>query len=192
VRKAFDLAGEPEQTRQRYGWHTFGQSCLLARRLAEAGVPLITVYWNTPSLATPDSWDTHAKSFERLKDHLLPPLDRALTALLDDLHQRGLIDETLVVWMGEFGRTPRLNKNAGRDHWGFCQSLLMAGAGVRGGQVYGSSDASAAYAAELPVSPDDLAATVFERLGISRDQEMNDAQGRPLPFCGGKPVTGLF
>jgi uncharacterized protein (DUF1501 family) len=94
--------------------------------------------------------------------------------------------------MGEFGRTPRLNKNAGRDHWGFCQSVLMAGAGVRGGQVYGSSDASAAYAAELPVSPDDLAATVFDRLGISLDQELNDQQGRPLSFCCGKPVVGLF
>jgi uncharacterized protein (DUF1501 family) len=115
-----------------------------------------------------------------------------MTALLEDLEERGLLDETLVVWMGEFGRTPRLNKAAGRDHWGFCQSVLMAGGGVRGGRVYGSSEASAAYAAELPVSPDDLAATVFHSLGIPLGQEMRDAQGRPLPLCTGKPVLGLF
>src|SRR5262249_32247378 len=127
-----------------------------------------------------------------LKNHLLPAFDRAMTALLDDLHCRGLLDETLVMWMGEFGRTPKINKNAGRDHWGFCQWVLMAGAGVRGGQVYGSSDASAAYAADQPVSPDDLAATVFHSLGIRLDHEMTDAQGRPLPLCSGKPVAGVF
>jgi uncharacterized protein (DUF1501 family) len=115
-----------------------------------------------------------------------------MTALLDDLESRGLLEDTLLVWMGEFGRTPKLNKNDGRDHWGFCQSVLMAGAGVRGGQVYGSSDASAAYAAEAPVSPDDLAATVFTRLGVPLAQEMHDPQGRPLPLCTGKPVVGLF
>jgi hypothetical protein len=192
VRRAFHLAGEPEGARQRYGWHTFGQSCLLARRLVEAGVPMITVYWNAPHNDHPQHWDTHKDTFNRLKNHVLPPLDRGLSALLDDLQQRGLLDDTLVLWMGEFGRTPRLNKNAGRDHWGFCQSVLMAGAGVRGGQVYGSSDASAAYAAELPVSPDDLAATVFERLGIPLEQELHDTQGRPLPLCRGKAVEGLF
>ena len=178
--------------RERYGWHHFGQSCLLARRLVEAGVPLVTVYWNAPHIDDLQHWDTHKDSFNRLKKHLLPPFDQALSALLDDLQQRGLLDETLVVWMGEFGRTPRLNKNAGRDHWGFCQSVLMAGAGVRGGQVYGSSDASAAYAAELPVSPDDLAATVLDRLGIPLERELHDTQGRPLPLCRGKPVSGLF
>jgi hypothetical protein len=113
-------------------------------------------------------------------------------ALLDDLHQRGMLDDTLLIWMGEFGRTPKINKNAGRDHWGFCQSVLMAGGGIRGGQVHGSSDASAAYAAETPVSPDDLAATVFHVLGSPPSQEMRDAQGRPLPLCTGKPVLGLF
>ncbi len=192
VRQAFDLVDESERTRQRFGWHTFGQSCLLARRLVEAGVPLITVYWNAPHIDDLQHWDTHKNSFHRLKNHLLPPYDQAVSALLDDLHQRGLLDETLVVSMGEFGRTPRLNKNAGRDHWGFCQSVLMAGAGVRGGQVYGSSDGSAAYAAELPVSPDDLAATVFDRLGVPLEQELHDTQGRPLPLCRGKPVVGLF
>jgi hypothetical protein len=192
ARRAFDLTAEPAAVRERYGWHHFGQSCLLARRLVEAGVPLITVYWNAPHIDDLQHWDTHKDSFNRLKNHLLPHLDRALTALLEDLHFRGLLDETLIIWMGEFGRTPKLNKNAGRDHWGFCQSVLLAGSGVRGGHVYGSSDASAAYAAELPVSPDDLAATIFTSLGITLDRELHDAQGRPLPLCTGKPVSALF
>ncbi len=192
AQRAFQLAAEPAQVRDRYGRHHFGQSCLLARRLIEAGVPLVTVYWNAPHIDDLQHWDTHKNSFDRLKNHLLPHLDRALTALLEDLEARGLLADTLVVWMGEFGRTPKINKNAGRDHWGFCQSVLMAGGGVRGGQVYGSSDASAAYAAELPVSPDDLAATVFHHLGVPLTQEIHDLQGRPLPLCTGKPVLGLF
>ena len=192
AQRAFQLSAEPVKVRERYGWHHFGQSCLLARRLVEAGVPLVTVYWNAPHIDDLQHWDTHNKSFYRLKTQLLPHFDRGMTALLEDLQARGLLDETLVVWMGEFGRTPKLNRQAGRDHWGFCQSVLTAGAGVRGGQVYGSSDASAAYAAELPVSPDNLAATVFHSLGIRTDQEMHDPQGRPLPLCTGKPVLGLF
>jgi hypothetical protein len=192
TRRAFNLAAEPDRVRERYGLHHFGQSVLLARRLVEAGVPLVTVYWNAPHIDDLQHWDTHKDSFNRLENHLLPHFDRGMTALLEDLEGRGLLEETLVVWMGEFGRTPRLNKAAGRDHWGFCQSVLMAGGGVRGGQVYGSSDASAAYAAELPVSPDDLAATVFQSMGIPLEQEMRDALGRPLPLCTGKPVQGLF
>jgi hypothetical protein len=192
ARRAFDLAAEPARVRDAYGWHHFAQSCLLARRLLEAEVPLVTVYWNSPSLTTNESWDTHANALVRMRDHLLPALDRALSTLLDDLAVRGLLDDTLVVWMGEFGRTPRINSNGGRDHWGFCQSVLLAGAGVRGGQVYGSSDAQAAYAAESPVSPDDLAATVFDALGIPLDQELHDAQGRPLPLCTGRPVSAVF
>jgi hypothetical protein len=192
ARRAFNLSAEPAAVRDRYGWHHFGQSCLIARRLVEAGVPLVTVYWNAPHIDDLQHWDTHKDGFNRLKNHLLPAFDRAMTALLEDLQNRGLLDETLIIWMGEFGRTPKLNKNAGRDHWGFCQSVLMAGGGVRGGQVYGSSDASAAYAAESPVSPDDLAATIFTCLGIRLDQEMQDAQGRPLPLCTGKPVAALF
>jgi hypothetical protein len=192
ARKAFNLAREPARVRERYGRHPFGQSCLLARRLVEAGVPLITVYWNAPHNDDPQHWDTHTNTFDRLKRHVLPPFDRGMTALLDDLHGRGLLGETLVVWLGEFGRTPKLNRQAGRDHWGFCQSVLLAGGGVRGGQVYGSSDGHAAYAAEAPVSPDDLAATVFHVLGVPLDREMRDAQGRPLPLCTGKPVLGLF
>jgi hypothetical protein len=192
TRRAFDLASEPTTVRDRYGMHRFGQSCLLARRLVEAGVPLITIYWNSPHIDDLQHWDTHKDSFNRLKNHLLPPFDRGLSALLDDLQGRGLLDETLLVWMGEFGRTPQINRIGGRDHWGFCQSVLVAGGGVRGGQVYGSSDASAAYAAEQPVSPDDLAATVFTRLGIPLDHELRDPLGRPLPLCTGKPITGLF
>jgi hypothetical protein len=190
--RALDLSREADGVRDAYGRHLFGQGCLLARRLVEAGVPLVTVYWNTRRLDDADSWDTHKDGFNRLQHHLLPSFDRALTALLDDLQARGLLEETLVIWMGEFGRTPKLNRDAGRDHWGFCQSIVMAGAGVRGGQVYGSSDRSAAYAAELPVSPDDLAATVFDCLGIDLEQQMPDAQGRPLPLCTGRPVLGLF
>jgi hypothetical protein len=192
AQRAFHLAAESDRERDRYGWHHFGQSCLLARRLVEAGVPLVTVFWNAPHIDDLQHWDTHKDSVNRLKNHLLPPFDMAMTALLEDLKERGLLDSTLVVWMGEFGRTPKINKQVGRDHWGFCQSVLMAGAGVRGGQVYGSSDASAAYAAESPVSPDDLAATVFDRLGISLERHMQDALGRPQPLCTGKPVTGLF
>jgi hypothetical protein len=192
AQRAFQLAAEPARVRERYGMHPFGQSCLLARRLVEAGVPLVSVYWNSPRLTDNESWDTHADAFNRMKQYLLPAFDRSMTALLEDLSARGLLDETLIVWKGEFGRTPKINKNVGRDHWGFCQSVLMAGAGVRGGIVHGSSDAAAAYAAELPVSPDDLAATVFDRLGIPLDHEMHDAQNRPYPLCTGKPVEGIF
>src|SRR5262249_25225666 len=151
--RAFQLSAEPAPVRDRYGRHHFGQSCLLARRLVEADVPLVTVYWtsrSTPSLSSPDVWDTHADNFNRLKRNLLPPFDQGMTALLDDLASRGLLDETLVVWLGDFGRTPRINGAAGRDHWGFCQSVVLAGAGVRGGLVHGSSDRIAAYAAEAP------------------------------------------
>jgi hypothetical protein len=192
ARRAFDLASEPARSRDAYGWHHFGQSCLLARRLLEADVPMVTVYWNSPSLTTNESWDTHGNAAVRMRDHLLPAFDRALAALLDDLTQRGLLDDTLVMWMGEFGRTPRINNNGGRDHWGFCQSVLLAGAGVRGGQVHGRSDPHAAYAADAPVSPDDLAATVFQTLGIPLDAEIRDPQGRPLALCNGRPVTALF
>jgi Protein of unknown function (DUF1501) len=192
ARRAFYLASEPDRVRQRYGNHPFGQSCLLARRLIEAGVALVTVYWNAPHIDDLQHWDTHKNSFKRLKEHLLPPYDLALSALLEDLHDRGLLADTLVTSMGEFGRTPKINRNGGRDHWGFCQSIVLAGGGVRGGQVYGSSDASAAYAAERPVSPDDVAATVFHRLGVPLNEELTDAQGRPLPLCLGKPVLGLF
>jgi uncharacterized protein (DUF1501 family) len=155
-------------------------------------VPLITVFWNSPHIDDDQHWDTHKDAARRLRDHLLPAYDRAVSALLADLHNRGLLDSTLVMSMGEFGRTPRINKAGGRDHWGFCQSVLLAGAGVRGGQVYGASDAQAGYAAERPVRPDDLAATALHVLGVSPDREVHDAQGRPHVVCLGKPVVGLF
>ncbi len=192
MHRAFRLAAEPAPLRARYGAHPFAQSCLLARRLVEAGVPWITVYWNAPHIDDDQHWDTHKDAARRLRDHLLPVYDRAVTALLADLGDRGLLDSTLVMSMGEFGRTPRLNKAGGRDHWGFCQSILLAGAGVRGGQVYGASDAQAAYAADRPVRPDDLAATALHLLGIPLDREVHDAQGRPQVVCLGKPVAGLF
>jgi hypothetical protein len=192
TRRAFRLASEPTRLRERYGWHPFAQSCLLARRLVEAGVPFITVYWNAPTNADNQSWDTHTKQPERMSRYLLPAYDQAMSALLEDLHARGLLDQTLVVSAGEFGRTPRINRNVGRDHWGFCQSILLAGAGVRGGLVYGSSDSHAAYAAELPVRPDDVAATMYDVLGIPLDGEIHDAQARPQAVCLGKPIAGLF
>jgi hypothetical protein len=192
TQRAFCLASEPAGLRERYGWHPFAQSCLLARRLVEVGVPQITVYWNAPTNTDNQSWDTHTKTVERMSQHLLPAYDRAVSALLEDLDARGLLAQTLVVSAGEFGRTPKINRQGGRDHWGFCQSALVAGAGVRGGLVYGSSDAHGAYAAELPVRPDDLVATMLDVLGVPADGEMQDTQGRPQAVCMGRVVKGLF
>jgi hypothetical protein len=188
ARRAFDLTREPPAVRDRYGRSPFGQGCLLARRLVEAGVRLVTVNW-----ARDDAfWDTHANNFKLLKDSLLPPFDRGFSALLEDLDQRGLLDETLVVCLGEFGRTPKINPAAGRDHWAACNSVVLAGGGVRGGQLLGASDRTAAYPATAPVSPGDLAATVYHALGIDPDTELHDAQGRPLPLADGRPLDELF
>ena len=186
-RNAFNLDREPQPVRDMYGPTPFGQSCLLARRLVEAGVPLITVY----SAGNRD-WDTHGDNFSLLKTTLLPPTDQAVSALLEDLHQRGLLDDTLVVWMGDMGRTPRINGGAGRDHWSFCYSILMAGAGVRGGQVYGSSDRHAAYPSTNPVSPADIAATIYHSLGIDPRDHVRDQEGRPLTVSTGDVVRGVF
>src|SRR5581483_10931639 len=161
TRDAFNLKNEPATIRKLYGAMPFAQNCLLARRLVEAGVPMVTVY----SAGNRD-WDTHGQNFRNLKDTLLPPMDEGLSALLEDLSGRGLLDSTLVVWMGDMGRTPRINRDAGRDHWSFCYSVVLAGAGVRGGQVFGSSDRHAAYPSTNPVSPGDLAATIYHCLGI--------------------------
>src|SRR5262249_25038721 len=155
ARQAFDLAREPDRVRERYGRSAFGQGLLLARRLVEAGVGLVTVNW-----ARDDAfWDTHANNFKDLKEKLLPPFDRGFSALLEDLDGRGLLDETLVVCLGEFGRTPKINSNAGRDHWAACNSVVLAGGGVRGGQGLGASDRTAAYPPTPPAPPGDLAAT---------------------------------
>ncbi|HZV05703.1 MAG TPA: DUF1501 domain-containing protein [Gemmataceae bacterium] len=187
TRDAFDLSKEPLRVRDMYGPTPFAANCLLARRLVEAGIPMITVY----SVGNRD-WDTHDKNFSSLKDTLLPPLDQGMSALLEDLASRGLLDETLVVWMGDMGRTPRINGNAGRDHWSFCYSVILAGGGIHGGQVYGSSDRTAAYPSTNPVSPADLAATIYHCLGIDPHTQITDHQGRPLVLGDGKPLTVLL
>lgn len=186
-RDAFDLEREPPKVRDFYGSTPFSQNCLLARRLVEAGVPMITVYsWGNRD------WDTHGDNFRHLKDTLLPGTDRAVSALLEDLRLRGLLDETLVVWMGDMGRTPRINPSAGRDHWSFCYSVVLAGGGIRGGQVLGSSDRSAAYPAMNPVGPADIAATIYRCLGIDPAAHVMDQQGRPISICPGKPIEALL
>jgi hypothetical protein len=190
AKKAFDLTAESERTRDRYGRHKFGQGTLLARRLVEHGVPLVTVYWNGEQDVS-QGWDLHYEIHKRLKP-LISPLDRAFSALLEDLSDRGLLDETLVVWMGEFGRAPRIEPGGGRGHWGKCYSVLFAGGGIRGGQVHGRSDRQAAEPADLPVSPADLVTTIYQALGISADTELIDVQGRPLRLCQGEVIRPLF
>jgi hypothetical protein len=187
---AFSLDREPAPVRERYGRHRFGQAMLLARRLSEAGVPMIAVHFNEMTVC--DGWDTHSKNFAALENELLPMLDRSLSALLEDLHQRGRLAETLVVVMGEFGRTPRINKDAGRDHWGLCQSVLLAGGGIRGGQVYGSSDRIGAYPAADPVDPIDIHATMFHCLGVDPERIMYDPLRRPFPLSNGRVLTALM
>jgi uncharacterized protein (DUF1501 family) len=190
--KAFDLSAEPASLRERYGSHHFAQALLLARRLIEAGVPFVTVYWNSPRNTDNQSWDTHNNQHARMREHLLPPFDRAMSAFLDDLDERGLLDETLVTWWGEFGRTPKINRVGGRDHWGFCQSVGLAGAGIRRGLAYGTSTPDGGYADTLPVRPDDLSATIFQQLGIDHKTHMHDIQGRPVPLSYGEPVGDLL
>ena len=192
TQRAFDLEKERVEVRDRYGRHMFGQGCLMARRLVEAGVPLVTVYWHPDGNTTAPSWDTHEKNYLHLKDHLMAPCDRGFSALLKDLFQRGMLDSTLVVWMGEFGRTAQINGAGGRDHWGACQSVVMAGGGVRGGQVYGRSDRAGAYPTENPVTPGDLGATIYSLLGIPPDTELRDQQDRPHPLVRGEAIQALF
>jgi hypothetical protein len=198
---AFDLAQEPAAVRERYGLNPHGQSVLQARRLMERGVPLVTVFW--PSDGTKNVsvyWDTHNRNFVDLKTRLIPPADQAFAALLDDLSERGMLDETLVVWTGEFGRTPRVgqrNSDAGagrdgRDHWPGCFTSVLAGGGIRGGQVYGSSDRHAGLPASNPVAPVDLVATIYHLLGVGPETALGDAQGRPLVICPGSPVRELL
>jgi hypothetical protein len=187
TRDAFDLAKESQKVRDRYGPSHFAQNCLLARRLVESGVPMLTLY----SVGNRD-WDTHGQNFQNLKDTLLPPMDQGVSALLEDLESRGLLEETLVVWMGDMGRTPRINKDAGRDHWSFCYSVVLAGGGVKGGQVYGSSDRSAAYPAINPVGPADIAATIYHCLGIDTRGQLTDQEGRPLVIGTGKAIQAVL
>jgi Protein of unknown function (DUF1501) len=198
---AFNLEQEPAALRDRYGRNPHGQSVLQARRLIERGVPLVTVFWPSDGIKNVSVyWDTHSRNFRDLKTRLMPAADQAFSALLDDLHARGLLDETLVVWTGEFGRTPRVgqrNSDAGaghdgRDHWPNCFTSVLAGAGIRGGQVYGTSDRHAAYPASNAVHPVDLMATVNHCLGISPDLTLADPQGRPIVYCAGTAVQDLL
>lgn len=202
AREAFDITKETDQVRDRYGRHTFGQSVLLARRLIEAGTRFVQVNW--PSVANGDpnqtAWDTHAANFGPLKNIHCPKLDSALSALLEDLHQRGLLKTTLVLAIGEFGRSPRLgvstsgNGNApdGRDHWPYCYTALVAGAGIPGGRLYGKSDATASSPAENPVHPTDILATLYHSLGISPETIVYNHLNQPRELVKGKVVAGLF
>jgi hypothetical protein len=188
ARRAFHLQNEPRNLRDQYGRTRFGQSVLLARRLVEAGVPLIRVNWTrVPGAFNNGHWDTHSKNTDGLKQ-LMPIMDLAYSALLEDLHQRGLLADTLVVWMGEFGRTPRLNSNGGRDHWGRVFSVALAGGGVRGGVIHGASDSIGGYPRDGRVMPQDLLATIFHCLGIRPDTEIHDVQGRPIPLVRGQVI----
>jgi hypothetical protein len=200
ARTAFDIQSEPEKVRERYGRNTYGQQLLLARRLVEAGVRLVTVYWGGHVNAPDPYWDTHQNNFAAQKDQLLPPFDLCLSALLEDLEQRGLLETTLVVAMGEFGRTPRIGQitanaatNAtGRDHWPFCYSIVLAGGGIKGGQVLGASDETASYPTERPVHPNDIVATIYHTMGLDPHTMIYDRLGRPIPATQGEPVLELF
>jgi hypothetical protein len=189
-RRAFDLDREPGKVRERYGRNRWGQSVLLARRLVESGVSLVQVNWTRMPGDTDDSpaWDTHNKNAQRLKNNLMPPMDMAYSALLEDLQTRGLLDETLVVWMGEFGRSPKINPGGGRDHWGRVFSVALAGGGVRGGQVLGASDKIGGLPREGRVQPQDITATIFHCLGYSPETEMRDTLGRPLVISRGEVI----
>jgi len=188
VASAFDLTKESPATRDRYGRHPHGQSVLLARRLVEAGTKLVTVNYPDDGQAF---WDTHGNNFPALKDRLMPPADRAFSALLDDLKDRSLLEETLVVWVGEFGRTPRVGNN-GREHWPKCYSAVLAGGGIRGGAIYGASDRMGALPLENPVSPADLTATIYHALGIDPQAPVHDRLGREVTRTEGTPLRALF
>lgn len=212
LRAALDLSSESTQIRDRYGYgpdpvsvgegggggngaemgfgrQMRGQNLLVARRLVEAEVPFVNVY---DFRQQGQNWDAHFKNFNQHKTHLLPLADQSLSALIEDLEVRGLLDTTLVVAMGEFGRTPKINKEAGRDHWPDCYSVLLAGGGIRGGYVHGSSDRMGAYPATDPVTPSDLAATIFWRFGIDPATEIHDLTGRPHRLSDGRPIRELF
>jgi uncharacterized protein (DUF1501 family) len=191
VRQAFSLDKEAPALRDRYGRTTLGQSLLLARRLVEAGVRFVNVNdkVHNGQLA---NWDSHENNFGRLKNDLLPPADLAFSALIEDLSVRGLLDSTLVIALAEFGRSPKINKAAGRDHWPDCYSIVLAGGSVTGGAVYGASDHFGAYPALDPVSPGDLAATIFSLFGLDPKTELRDFTGRPYRLAEGEPMARLF
>jgi uncharacterized protein (DUF1501 family) len=197
AKRAFELASESSSLRDRYGRNTFGQSCLLARRLVEAGVRLVTVNM-FESVFDNLTWDCHADggalstTLDDYRTTLCPMFDAAYTALLGDLRQRGMSDNTLVLAMGEFGRTPELNPRGGRDHWPGCWTVLFSGAGVRGGQVVGSSDATASEPRDRPVAPAEIAATVYRGLGLDPAAHLPGPDGKPLPLADAQAVEELF
>ncbi|MBA62360.1 MAG: hypothetical protein CMJ76_08330 [Planctomycetaceae bacterium] len=184
---AFEVQKEADAVRESYGRHTTGQSLLLARRLVEVGVPVVQV-----NIGNAQNWDNHGNIFPILKDRLLPPLDQGLAALLTDLEQRGMLEDTFVVLIGEFGRTPKINGGAGRDHWGPCFSGLFAGGGVQGGRVIGESDSHGGYPVKKPFAPEDFGATVYSVLGIDPESEIRDRFDRPLRLNSGSVITELF
>jgi uncharacterized protein (DUF1501 family) len=192
VRAAFDVTRAPEKVQERYGRNAFGWSLLMARRLVEAGVNLVQV-----NLGNNETWDTHGNAFPHLKEKLFPPTDRALSALLDDLSAVGLLDSTLIVMAGEFGRTPKVSrlpqyyKLAGRDHWGAVQTVFFAGGGVRGGTVVGSSDRIAGHPKTDPQTPENMAATIYNALGIPATAQWRDAEERPHQVYYAEPIRGL-
>ncbi|HJZ55616.1 MAG TPA: DUF1501 domain-containing protein [Gemmataceae bacterium] len=203
VRRAFDLEKEPAKLRDAYGRNEYGESFLLARRLVESGVTVVSVVWMyiMPNGGVANVWDNHGGTgglggitgYAMLKEkYCLPPLDRGLATLLEDLSQRGMLDRTLVVVAGEFGRTPKINATAGRDHWGPAQSVLFAGGGVRGGQVYGATDRIAAYPSDRPVSPEDFLATIYHAMGLDPHAEIRDRENRPHRLVDGTPIAALF
>ena len=192
IRWAFDVTEADDKTQERYGKNSFGWSLLMARRLVELGVNLVQV-----NLGNNETWDTHGNAFPHLKENLFPPTDRAVSALLDDLHESGLLENTLVVMAGEFGRTPKIShlanhyKLPGRDHWGKVQTVLFAGGGVTGGNVVGSSDAQAGYPADCPQTPENFAATIYHSLGIPSTAYWKDDFGRPFHIYHAEPIAGL-
>lgn len=196
AREAFDMTTVDARTIERYGRTLFGQSTLIARRLVESGVRFVNVtwdlFWDRVQIDY-DAWDTHTRNFPILKDNKLPGFDQVFTALMEDLEARGMLDETLVVVTSEMGRTPRINANGGRDHWTYCYGSMFAGAGIKGGSVYGASDAQAAYVKDLPVSPADICCTVYQALGIDPEMTVPDKSGRPVPISqGGRPIAGIL
>jgi hypothetical protein len=188
ARKAFDLTQEPQAMRERYGMNRFGQSVLLSRRLVEAGVPLVQVNWTRIENSPNSGWDTHAKNSESLRHWLMPRMDQAYSALLEDLVSRGLLDETLVVWTGEFGRSPKINNAAGRDHWGNVFSLALAGGGMKAGMVYGDSDRLGGEPRSGLVKPEDLSATILHSLGFPPSTLLKDGSGRTHPISRGRVI----
>jgi hypothetical protein len=190
VRKLFDIQKETDRVRDRYGRHLLGQSVLLARRLVEGGVNFVTCF-DGQTNGQDANWDSHEKVFPRHRQ-LIPPADEALSALIEDLDTRGLLETTLVLAVGEFGRTPKINGNRGRDHWPYCYTAVLAGGGVKGGALFGSSDKIGGRPASDPVTPADIAATIYWRFGIDPSTEVRDQTARPFRLSEGEPIHQLF